>query len=132
MTTTSKVLWLAPVVLLFSSALTQAAERSVAPATQQLDEASKGQSVQSLVWQIKDQRLTVTNTSGKPMQLENDIKLLPDNTRVALNETRVLPGQTVIVYNACPHHLPLQKEVVFTPIADNGQPEATQTLPLIQ
>ncbi|WP_150105784.1 hypothetical protein [Pantoea sp. At-9b] len=66
----------------------------------------------------------------EPIQLDKDIKLLPDDSPVMLNETTVLPGQTVIVYGACPHHLPLQKEVVFTPVTADGQPQDAQTLPL--
>ena len=114
MTRTINVLCLVPSALLLCSLFSQAAQSAPLP----------------LVWGIKEQRLTVTNNGKVPIQLDKDIKLLPDDALVVLNETTVLPGQTVIVYGACPHHLPLQKEVMFTPMTADGQQEASQTLPL--
>lgn len=91
MTKMMKVLCLVPSALLLCSLFSQAVEAANLP----------------LVWGIKEQRLTVTNTGKETIQLGKEIKLLPDDSVVMLNETTVLPGQTVIVYGACPHHLPL-------------------------
>ncbi len=74
--------------------------------------------------------MTVTNTGNETVRLERNVVLLPDEMPLTLEKTQLLPGETLVVYGACSHHLPQQKEVKLTPISPKGQAMASQTLPL--
>jgi P pilus assembly chaperone PapD len=112
---TKRILPLVPLILLFSSTLTHAASLA-------------GKSWQKLEWKTQGEALTVTNTGAQPVHLGRDVMLMPDEMPLTLLKTTLQPGETLQVYGACPHHLPLQKTVKITPIADNGQSEGEQAL----
>lgn len=84
----------------------------------------------SLLWKATKDQLTVTNTGTVAVQIATDLILLPDEMVVSLRKTTILPGETLEVYGACPEHLPAQKEVLITPLAEDKHPLPAQVLPL--
>nr|WP_159466099.1 hypothetical protein [Scandinavium goeteborgense] len=106
---------LVPLILLFSSTLTHAV-------------TAQAKRWQKLEWKAHGETLTVTNTGSQPVHLGRDVMLMPDEIPLTLLKTMLQPGETLKVYGACPHHLPLQKEVQITSVADNGQTEGQQVL----
>ncbi|SNY65696.1 hypothetical protein [Enterobacter sp. CC120223-11] len=114
------------VILLVSSGLTQAAERAAA----QHSTAAAATEKPSLDWRAEGEILTVTNRGSTAIHLERNVRLMPDEMPLTLNKTTLQPGETLQVFGACPHHLPLQKEVVVTLQSPEGKPGREETLVL--
>ena len=118
-------------LLLLSSPLTQAADVQAKTHQTSAIKPSSVHGVQTLEWKKKGESLiTVTNTGNQTVRLERNVVLLPDEMPLTLEKTQLLPGETLIVYGACSHHLPQQKEIQLTPVSSTGQAMAPQTLPL--
>ena len=113
-------------ILLVSSGLTQAAERSAA----QHSAAATATERPSLDWRAEGKSLTVTNRGSTAIHLDRNVRLMPDEMQLTLNKTTLQPGETLQVFGACPHHLPRQKEVVVTLQSPEGKPGAEETLAL--
>lgn len=84
----------------------------------------------TLIWSLKDNTLKVTNTGLTEVHLKSEITLLPDNMPGTLEKTYVLPGETLIAYGVCKHHLPTQKSVEIKLLTKNGSVERVITLPI--
>ncbi|HEY3983126.1 hypothetical protein [Cedecea sp.] len=115
-----------PLILFFSCSLAQATG-VMAKDTQQSASAHQPETLRSLAWKAKGNELTVTNTGKSAIDLERDVKLMPDEMPLTLVKTTLQPGETMQVYGACPEHLPRQNEVVVTPAGKSSQP---QVLPI--
>lgn len=114
-------------ILIFSAPLTlmaNAQAKQVAKITPQ--HVADKQNWRALLWLAKGDKLTVTNTGTTAVLLKREITLMPDEMPLMLNKRTILPGETVPVFGACPHHLPQQKEVIIH-LLQTGE---SQTLPL--
>ena len=123
---TLKALFAVSAILLVSSGLTLAAERSAAQHSAVATAAEKP----SLDWRAEGEILTVTNRGSTAIHLDRNVRLMPDEMPLTLNKTTLQPGETLQVFGACPHHLPLQKEVVVTLQSPEGKPGGEETLTL--
>lgn len=100
-----------PLIVLFSAPLTQMANAQALQAAQQ--HVAEKQNWKTLVWLAKGDKLMVTNTGTTAVHLKKSIVLMPDEMGLMLHTDTILPGETLQVMGACPHHLPLQKEVII-------------------
>lgn len=98
-------------------------EKSVTVAPQQAGLNSllaHSDSWSQLVWSAKGNILKVTNTGLSTLHLNTEIKLMPDNMPGTLEKPYILPGETLVVYGVCQHHLPSQTAVVIEAQAEDG------------
>lgn len=100
-----------PLIVLFSAPLTQMANAQAVQIAQQ--HTAEKQNWKALVWLAKGDKLTVTNTGTTAVHLKKSIMLMPDEMALMLQTETILPGETLPIFGACPHHLPLQKEVII-------------------
>ncbi|WP_336768964.1 hypothetical protein [Pantoea endophytica] len=83
-----------------------------------------------LIWSAKGNILSVTNTGLFTSYLQKEIKLLPDNMPGTLEKPFILPGETLIVYGVCKHHLPTQTSVLIEAMAKDGTDLGSKIIPV--
>lgn len=83
-----------------------------------------------LIWSAKNNVLKVTNTGLSALSLNPEIKLMPDKMPGTLEKSYILPGETLIVYGVCKHHLPTQTTVVIEALAEDGTKQGSKTMPV--
>lgn len=130
MNITTRILPVLPLILLISSGLTHAAEHAAASHSTAAGGVSQTREKPSLDWRAEGETLTVTNRGSIAIHLDRNVRLMPDEMPLTLNKTTLQPGETLQVFGACPHHLPLQKEVVVTLQTPEGKSNGERTLVL--
>lgn len=83
-----------------------------------------------LNWSAKGNVLKVTNTGLSTLHLKTEIKLLPDNMPGTLEKSYILPGETLVAYGVCKHHLPTQTSVVIEALSEDGADLGSKIMPL--
>ncbi|WP_345828076.1 hypothetical protein AAGR22_14070 [Erwinia sp. HDF1-3R] len=83
-----------------------------------------------LLWSAKGNVLKATNTGNSRLRLNTEIKLMPDNMPGTLEKSYILPGETLVVYGVCRHHLPTQTTVVVAALAEDGTDIGSKTMPI--
>ncbi|OON40302.1 hypothetical protein BTJ39_10180 [Izhakiella australiensis] len=94
------------------------------------DLAAKPDSWNDLIWSAKNNTLTVTNNGPYVVRLNTKITLMPDSMPGTLEKPYILPGETLVVYGVCKHHLPTQTSVVIAPLSRAGNSVGDQTMAL--
>nr|WP_127645075.1 hypothetical protein [Pantoea agglomerans] len=85
-----------------------------------------------LIWSAKNNELRVTNTGISRLNLNPAIKLMPDNIPGTLEKSHILPGETLVVYGVCKHHLPLQKGVIIETRGKVDTDVSVLTMPIVR
>lgn len=98
----------------------------------QLVSTTKANQWNHLVWYAVNNEIRVTNTGISRLNLNPAIKLMPDNIPGTLEKSYILPGETLVVYGVCKHHLPVQKNVIIETIGEVDTDVSALTMPIVR